>query len=94
LTVYSLKVCSSASPREDVGEGKTEQEYFERGPRVLRMKSVETSLERGGKGKEEGRKREGRGKEEGREREGRGKEREGEEEGGSEKGERVREGKG
>jgi hypothetical protein len=61
LTVYSLKVCSSASPREDVGEGKTEQEYFERGPRVLRMKSVETSLERGGKGKEEGRKREGEG---------------------------------
>jgi hypothetical protein len=62
LTVYSLKVCSSASPREDVGEGKTEQEYFERGPRVLRMKSVETSLERGGKGKEEGRKREGEGR--------------------------------
>jgi hypothetical protein len=72
LTVYSLKVCSSASPREDVGEGKTEQEYFERGPRVLRMKSVETSLERGGKGKEEGRKREGRGKGEGRKREGEG----------------------
>jgi hypothetical protein len=70
--VYSLKVCSSASPREDVGEGKTEQEYFERGPRVLRMKSVETSLERGGKGKEEGRKRDGSGTGEGRKREGEG----------------------